>query len=371
MAALTTRQIPSVVVERIAAFWKHYNISIGVKGIDAQHIWLIALVLYLEWMLHHSKEDEVPPGFADVLEEAFHYTKSHFDAEERLFGNFYFPEGEKHIEQHRNFTSSLARLAQKYDSLERIEAEKLYRLLKQWLIQHIQKEDMTYAEFFRRRKLQQEANAWFDKMVAEGTVELRTEQRDLFQKVSANEHDIDCSTPEILEKTKTLWNQFNLKIGVPIIDIQHLWLVKMIADMDVAMNEPEMTKVAVLSETLAEAMEYIRVHFRTEELLMQKIGFAELSSHIKQHEIFEEFIKKRKAELDGGNYRKAMNIMIDLREWLNSHILIQDRKYVKNYSDNKEEALKFSRELISSGKAHVRQNQINLYKIIVQDKGGI
>ena len=68
-------------LERAAALWKHLDLGLGVRGIDAQHAWLVALVLELEWVLHHNP-DQVPQRFHDIVREAGRYAQVHFAAEE-------------------------------------------------------------------------------------------------------------------------------------------------------------------------------------------------------------------------------------------------------------------------------------------------
>ena len=55
-------------MERAAALWKHLDLGLGIRGIDAQHAWLVALVLELEWVLHHNPQ-AVPERFHQVVQQ--------------------------------------------------------------------------------------------------------------------------------------------------------------------------------------------------------------------------------------------------------------------------------------------------------------
>jgi len=368
MSPYLSNRLDSIVLERIKAIWKHYELTIGVNGIDAQHVWLVALVLELEWHLHNSAEGEVPPIFSEILQEAVSYTREHFSGEELMMHEFHYTGFGEHLKSHVKFIEAIQKIAGEKTELKREQAEKLFTLLKNWLINHIVKDDKSYSDFFKRRKILPEVNAFFEAEIKKGTVKLREDQVALLDQIIEKGNTIECTTHKILEQIKEMWTRYNMKIGIPLIDIQHLWLVKMIVDMNEAMDESEVTRLAVLARTIEDTIEYIDVHFHTEELFMEKIGFPELPAHKKQHEKFVEQVKARKEEFDKGNQRKAMNLVIDLKEWLTAHILISDKKYVENYRQNKELAQKYSRELIDSGEARLRQNQINLYKHLVQGK---
>ena len=358
-------QVPSIVLERARDLWQYYDLSLGIRGIDAQHAWLVTLVLELEWLLLHESET-VPDRLGEILDEVRAYAQRHFVAEELLFGAFHFNETPEHTKNHRDFADMIERLLASLDVRQRRDAEKLQRFLRQWLVHHIRGEDRKYAEFFRRRKLLEKANAHFDAL-EDPAAEVEPEKYELLALISRKADTIEVTTPAVLEEIASIWNRLNLRIGVPLIDIQHLWLIKMIVDMDEAMRESTLTREAVLSRTIAEAVEYIDVHFRTEEALMELLGFEDRQRHGHQHLYFEDFVKRRQQEFDAGNQRSAITIANDLKEWLTSHIALEDRELTAWYMKHQAAALEFSKERILSGAAGLRQNQLQLYKTIVQD----
>lgn len=364
--AVSPAHMDSVVLERAAALWKHLDLGLGVRGIDAQHAWLVALVLELEWVLRHNQE-EVPQRFHEVVQEAGRYAEVHFAAEEELFHEYRFGEEASHIRSHLAFKDSLQRILSENGVSSRNDAEKLYRFLRQWLVHHIVKEDRKYAEFLRRRKLLEQADQFMEKTNTEKKY-TSAAQFQLLDLISRS-NSFSVTTPEVLKKISSLWNRLNLKIGVPIIDIQHLWLIKMIVDMEEAMSESQLTREAVLASTINEAIQYIDVHFRTEEQLMDLLGYDQKAGHMVRHKKFEEFVKERKKEFDTGNVRSAAMIVKDLREWLTNHIALDDKQFVPFYNHNKAAALEFSKEAIVSGRAGIRQSQVDLYKAVVQGAG--
>ena len=357
-----TSNMDSVVVERAAALWKHLDLGLGIRAIDAQHAWLVALVLELEWVLHHNP-DAVPERFHQVVQQAGQYAEAHFVAEEQLFHEYHFAEEAAHIRAHQMFRNALERILSDKGVSTRKEAEKLYRFLRQWLIHHILGEDRKYADFLKRRKLLDQANRYMEAndrqtMVSES-------QWKLLDMVSKGK-GITVTTPEVLKEITSLWNRLNLKIGVPIIDIQHLWLIKMIVDMDEAMSESQLTRQAVLARTIEEAVHYIDVHFRTEEELMALLGYEQSAAHTARHKKFEQFVQDRKKDFESGNPRAAGTLVNDLRQWLTNHIALEDKQFVAYYQKNQAKALEFSKEAIVSGRAGIRQSQVDLYKAVVK-----
>lgn len=354
----------SVVLERAAGLWKHHDLALGIHGIDAQHAWLVALILELEWVLNRDTAD-ADQRIAAIIEHAGNYATEHFSVEEELFKRLHYSDDVNHIRRHRDFIKTVERLAGEANTREG--AQKLYRLLRLWLVHHIQHEDRSYADYFKKRKLMDEANAIIEEMHQESPI-LDQRRLDLLEIVSVAGRDVDVTTPEILHEISSIWRRLNLQIGVPLIDIQHLWLIKMIIGMDAVMRDSQLTREAVLAQTIAEAVDYIDVHFRTEEELMKVIGYDDITKHQSTHRNFEEFVDLRRKDLAGGNQRAAMTLVNDLRSWLTNHIAIEDKKLAQFYREHKEAALEFSKKSILSGKAKVRKNQLNLYTTIVKKK---
>lgn len=358
--------LDSVVIDRAGALWQHAGLSLGLRRMDAQHAWLVALVLELEWTLTHDAE-AVPERFLLIAAEARKYALEHFAAEERLFQQFHFSEDDKHIRAHRKFGEVLNQMTEGSVIASREDAMRLYRYLRKWLIQHILIEDRKYSDYLKRRKLLDEANQYLDssefKHGSEDAARIA-----LLEMVSKSAGAVDVSTPVVLKEIASIWNRLKLQLGVPIIDIQHLWLIKMLVDMDEAMRESALTREAVLHQTISEATRYIDVHFRTEEALMALIGYEDEPAHRGRHKSFETFVQNRRAEFDAGNYRAAMTLVNDLREWLVNHIALEDRKLLAYCLQKKDEVMAFSKEEILSGRANIAERQVNLYKAIVLTK---
>ncbi len=352
----------SVVLERASGLWKHHDLALGIEGIDTQHAWLVAVILELEWVLNRESEG-ADQYIAMLIQHAKSYAAEHFNVEEELFRRLHYSDEEHHVRSHRNFIQAVEKVAP--GSYDRAGANKLYRLLRMWLVHHILQEDRGYAEYFKKRRLLDDANKLFEEIDQEKHV-LDDYRRQVFKTISGSARNIEVTTPEIQAEIASIWKRLNLQIQVPLIDIQHLWLIKLVVDMDQAMRDSKLTRDAVLAHTIAEASEYIDVHFRTEEQLMDIIEYPDKARHQATHRKFVEFVQQRRKELESGNTRAAMTLVNDLRQWLTNHIALDDKTLAEHYRNHREAALAFSKEKIVSGEAHVRRNQINLYQIIVK-----
>ncbi|KAF5045903.1 Bacteriohemerythrin [anaerobic digester metagenome] len=83
---------------------------------------------------------------------------------------------------------------------------------------------------------------------------------------------------------------------------------------------------------------YILEHFKTEEDLLRKSGYADIESHISQHGFFIQKVSEMKLELNYKNTLLFEKLTMFIKEWFLSHIMQADRKYrddvVKYLSEN-------------------------------------
>ncbi len=112
-------------------------------------------------------------------------------------------------------------------------------------------------------------------------------------------------------------------LGVPIIDEQHRGLCAVLNSLQyaVANNIGEY----MLEPTIEMVKAYARVHFMTEELLFKQYGYPGAQHHAGLHEKLVETIfdigQESMFNQDPGQFLQF------LKNWLNQHILVEDRKY--------------------------------------------
>ena len=115
--------------------------------------------------------------------------------------------------------------------------------------------------------------------------------------------------------------------GVKLIDDQHKELVTLVNDMfnHICGNPAE--ERAYFKSVIDKAVKYVKIHFRTEEVIMSKTNFSGLWDHKKTHDGFIlEVLEKSKAfDING---RGALNDFTKfLKEWILTHIAVMDREY--------------------------------------------
>jgi hemerythrin len=126
------------------------RLSVGIQKIDAQHQELVKIINCLvenEDATGHSEP------IAQVLDRMTQYAFYHFDTEETLMLQYGYPDYESHREEHTQFKMKTAKFC--LDALQGKETlpDELLSYLRDWLTNHILKEDMKYKPYFLDRGL--------------------------------------------------------------------------------------------------------------------------------------------------------------------------------------------------------------------------
>lgn len=127
------------------------NLSVGVPSIDRQHKVLIGLINELHVAIEEGKGASIAKG---ILKQLINYAKAHFIYEESLFMRYDYPATHEHLASHRSIEAQLADLKQKSNSSDFDLSEELMLFLKNWLNNHILKEDMGYSEILIKNNTQ-------------------------------------------------------------------------------------------------------------------------------------------------------------------------------------------------------------------------
>ncbi len=84
----------------------------------------------------------------------------------------------------------------------------------------------------------------------------------------------------------------------------------------------------VVQSVLHQLLDYTRQHFAAEEAAMRTVGYAGLASHIAEHRALAEKVQRFSAEHGEGKII-TVDVLYFLRDWLEHHILVTDRKYAE------------------------------------------
>lgn len=119
------------------------------------------------------------------------------------------------------------------------------------------------------------------------------------------------------------WND-NLSVGIDIIDEHHRYLFDLINDLyEIVIAKRGAREVARVIKALDA---YAKVHFRSEEMMMEHYGFAGIKRQEQQHHAFESKIREFYEELHANPLVAQFDVLSYLRDWLIKHIEVEDAK---------------------------------------------
>jgi hemerythrin len=116
--------------------------SVGVASIDAQHMSLFDSLNELHTAMLHGKAKTVTGG---LLRNLLAYTRDHFSSEEALLARTGFPDLAQHRRHHRELTQQVAGYVERFDRGEAALSIHLMTFLREWLANHILREDRAYT----------------------------------------------------------------------------------------------------------------------------------------------------------------------------------------------------------------------------------
>lgn len=175
-------------------------------------------------------------------------------------------------------------------------------------------------------------------------------------------YELDAS---IKNQLKFIWQNSNLKLRIPVIDLQHLWFYYLILDMERIIsikNNPILLRD--MKQIVTDLEEFIREHFYLEELLLIESEYPESNSHSQLHQNFSNFIESRFPELNLGNKEVIQEVILYLKNWIFDHIKIEDRMYADYISNTKYDYNKFFENMLQEKKFSISKLQYNLYESI-------
>jgi hemerythrin len=114
---------------------------------------------------------------------------------------------------------------------------------------------------------------------------------------------------------------------IKIIDDQHKGLLDFVNDLYNHSSGDEKQERTYFSVVIQQAVEYIKVHFATEERYMLATKFPGYKEHKKAHDDFTLTVIKSVKDFEAGKRLVLATFSKFLKDWILSHIAIVDRKY--------------------------------------------
>jgi len=115
-----------------------------------------------------------------------------------------------------------------------------------------------------------------------------------------------------------------LNVGHPEIDSQHQRLFRIAGEMHAAMLAGKGR--AIMEKILENLVAYTKLHFASEEGLMQKHRYPEYPKHKAEHDKLTAQVVAFQKEFQIGHKSISIDLMKFLSDWLNHHIGETDRK---------------------------------------------
>jgi hemerythrin len=127
-----------------------------------------------------------------------------------------------------------------------------------------------------------------------------------------------------------IWNE-TYSVGVQELDDQHKALIRMINEMQYAMNNDKGQEA--ISSIVNQMFDYMEVHFTTEEGYMQKCAYPGLQGHQLKHEEFRVKARDLRERTASGEFILSFEVVQFLSDWLQNHIMISDMKYTELFAE--------------------------------------
>ncbi len=127
------------------------------------------------------------------------------------------------------------------------------------------------------------------------------------------------------------WNP-DMSVGVRQLDEDHKKLIAMINELHAAMLEGHSNEV--VGGVLRRLVSYTVEHFTNEERLFAQTDYPEAAAHIAEHEKLKQQVRAEVQKFKSGNVALGMETLNFLRNWLQHHIMENDRKYRRHLNEN-------------------------------------
>lgn len=121
---------------------------LGIPEIDLQHKKLLSLADDM-YEIVNGDEDSLKVNLSKVLKSLTDYTVYHFTSEEEFMKKYGYPSADMHKSMHDNFIAEVTKQIKSLNSATKTEAERLYKFLASWVLNHIAKSDKVWAEYVK------------------------------------------------------------------------------------------------------------------------------------------------------------------------------------------------------------------------------
>lgn len=121
------------------------------------------------------------------------------------------------------------------------------------------------------------------------------------------------------------------KIGHDQLDQQHKQMLLTVEELLEALNEDEDKEVEAECRRVMDFLKgYVVVHFSTEEMYQEEIGYPDIEHHKQLHKEMTDIVMELEYELIRNHYDRAavQQVANALTRWWMYHIMLEDKKIV-------------------------------------------
>jgi len=117
-------------------------------------------------------------------------------------------------------------------------------------------------------------------------------------------------------------------VRIKLIDDQHKELFRLVNDMYNHVNEDdEEAERAYFQSVIRQVVDYVKIHFATEEKIMKKAKFQGYLGHKKVHDAFILRVVSTIQKFDEGKKVPLTSFTHFIKDWILTHIAIMDKQY--------------------------------------------
>jgi hemerythrin len=118
-------------------------------------------------------------------------------------------------------------------------------------------------------------------------------------------------------------------IGIPLIDDQHKELVNLTNNLYAGCLAGDEAARGYFMETIHSVVDYVKYHFSAEERILENVRYPGLVEHKRAHEGFVKQLFDDVKSFEGGK-KFVPNVFVRfLRDWILTHIAVEDKKYAE------------------------------------------
>jgi hemerythrin len=141
----------------------------------------------------------------------------------------------------------------------------------------------------------------------------------------------DRRVPDRGKKDEHVTWSNSYSMGIKLIDDQHKGLLKFVNELFDNSTGDEEGEREYFKKVIGQAVDYVKVHFSTEENYMLATRFPGYLAHKKTHEEFVLKVVGAVKDFEAGKRLVLVNFTRFLKNWVLSHVAVEDVKYSEHF----------------------------------------